>query len=193
MSRNTVHRKKVRLRNVPGDAHFSTFSCCHRWPLLSKDRTRLWLIGALAAARIKHSFDLWAWVIMLEHVHLLLYPRLAEYDMSDILRDIKQPVAKRAMRYLRQHAPWYLEKLTTVTKNGAERHFWQCGPGYDENVNEVKAIHEIIQYIHLNPVRRGLVEKAEDWIWSSARDWAGLESPWIQVDRTVPTLYIVGG
>ena len=44
MSRNKIHRKKVKLLNVPGDAHFSTFSCFHRLPLLSRDRTRHWFV-----------------------------------------------------------------------------------------------------------------------------------------------------
>ncbi len=145
-----------------------------------------------AAARLKHSFDLWAWVIMPEHVHLQFYPRLSEYDASDILGDIKQPVGEKAIRYLENISSPLLGRLTVVNKNRTYRHFWQCGPGFDENVNDPAAIHDIIEYIHQNPVRRGLVANAEDWIWSSARDWAGLESLRIQVDRTAPPLEIIG-
>ncbi len=192
MSRNKFHRKKVKLLNLSGDAHFSTFSCFHRLPLLSRDRTCRWFVDALAAARLKHSFDLWAWVIMPEHVYLLFYPRLSDYETSSILGDIKQPVGEKAIRYLENISSPFLDKLTVVNKNRTYRHFWQCGPGYDENIRDPAAIHDIIEYIHQNPVRRGLVEKAEDWIWSSARDWAGLDSPFIQVDRTVPPLEIIG-
>lgn len=48
--------------------------------------------------------------------------------------------------------------------------FWQRGGGYDRNVRGEDALREKIGYIHANPVRRGLVERAEDWVWSSARD-----------------------
>ena len=102
MSRSDLFRKKVKHCNEPGDAHFLTFSCYRRLPLLSKDRTRLWFVNSLAAARIKHMFDLWAWVIMPEHVHLLIWPRQPEYEIRGILSSIKQPVGTRAMAYLRR-------------------------------------------------------------------------------------------
>jgi hypothetical protein len=111
--------------------------------------------------------------------------------MRDILTSLKEPVAVRAIRHLRRYAPAFLEKLTVVHKSRIYHRFWQAGSGHDENLDDPQAIHNIIDYIHQNPKRRGLVARAEDWIWSSARDWAGLPSPLIQVDRTVPTLYII--
>ena len=68
--RVTEYRKKVKHYDREGDAHFLTFSCCQRLALLSKDRTRQWFLDALDKGRVKHGFDLWAWVIMPEHVHL---------------------------------------------------------------------------------------------------------------------------
>ena len=47
-------------------------------------------------------------------------------------------------------------------------------------------VHALIEYIHLNPVRRGLVTRPEDWPWSSARDWRGLPDAMLKVDRTLP-------
>lgn len=70
-----------------------------------------------------------------------------------------------------------------------EYHFWQDGPGHDRNVNEPKIIHEQIDYSHNNPVKKGLVEKAEDWRWSSAQAWAGDPNPILKIDRdSVPSL-----
>ncbi len=192
MSRRKSHRKQVRFRNVAGDAHFLTFSCFHRLPLLGNDRTRRWMVDAIAEAQTRFAFDLWAWVIMPEHVHLLLFPRLRPYDMSTIISQIKKPVGTKAIRYIERNAPSYLDKLTVINKNRTYRHFWQPGPGYDENIDDPVAIRRVINYIHQNPVRRGLVEKAEDWEWSSARDWAGLDSPLLKVDRTLPRIYIIG-
>ncbi len=191
MSPKDVYRKKVRHYNQPGDAHFLTFSCYRRLSLLSNDRTRLWFVNALAKARVTHAFHLWAWVIMPEHVHLLIWPRLPEYEMSHILSSIKQPVGTKAIQYLQRHAARCLKELTLVNRNRTYHRFWQCGSGYDENLDKPQVIHDVIDYIHQNPVRRGLVARAEDWIWSSARDWAGLDSPLICVDRTVPPLEII--
>ena len=51
--------------------------------------------------------------------------------------------------------------------------FWQRGGGYDRNATEPNTLLQLIDYIHNNPVRRDLVAKATDWIWSSARFYAG--------------------
>ena len=53
--------------------------------------------------------------------------------------------------------------------------YWQEGPGYDRNLESPEAIEAAINYIHLNPVRRGLCAKAEDWKWSSARHFQDTE------------------
>ena len=68
-------QKRRKRHDDDGAAREFTFSCYHRYQFLSRDRTRNWFIEALAAARSQHPFDLWAYVLMPEHVHLLLYPR----------------------------------------------------------------------------------------------------------------------
>lgn len=183
------YRKTVKHFDESWDAHFLTFSCYQRLPLLSKRRTRIWLVQAVEKARQKHNFDLWAWVIMPEHVHLLIWPNDPENKTETSLAAIKQPVGTKAIAHLKEHESPFLERLTVVNRNRTYHRFWQAGPGYDRNLDEPKEIHEAIDYIHQNPVKRGLVDKAEDWIWSSARDWAGLEPKFLKVDRTVPTLH----
>lgn len=191
-----VHHKRVRHYDN-GEPHFLTFSRFHRLPLLSKDRTRQWLVEAIDEARAKHRFHLWAWVIMPEHVHLLIWPPASEIDpsptstmgkTSGVLADIKRPVGRKAIQYLEEHSPEYLSRLTVHNENRTYRRFWQAGTGFDENVSDVGALHEIIAYIHENPVRRGLVRRAEEWKWSSARDWSGRDpNPIIRIDRTLPS------
>jgi putative transposase len=185
-----MHQKRVKHFDIPGHAHFLTFSCYQRLPLLNKDRTREWFIQSLNAARTRWEFDLWAWVVMPEHVHLLIRPRRSDYRVSSILAGIKKPVGSLAIQYVRESAPKFLVKLRVVNRNRTYQHFWQPGPGQDHNVWEPETIHKIIEYIHLNPVRRGLVTRAEDWLWSSAIDWAGGESRLIRVDRNVPRLIV---
>lgn len=181
------HRKTVKHYDTPGEAHFLTFSCYHRLPLFGKDRTCRWFVEALDEGRRKQSFDVWAWVIMPEHVHLLLWPRKAIYRMADILSAIKTPVGAKAIVYLQDHAPRFLERLTVVHRRRTYHHFWQVGAGHDHNLWEPRSIHRAVAYIHANPVRRGLVQRAEDWAWSSAADWAGADKTPFRVDRTLPT------
>jgi putative transposase len=166
------HRKRKVTYNIPGHVHFLTFSCQKRLPLLDSDLTRGWFIEALANARSNVGFDLWAFVIMPEHVHLLIRPR--ESEVGRILAAIKRPVSAAAKQYLcDRNATSWLQRLTVVEGGEEVFRFWQAGGGYDKNLTEEKAIQEIIAYIHANPVRRGLVEQPEQWYWSSARYWAG--------------------
>ena len=182
-----AYRKKVRHFDEPGHAHFLTFSCYQRLPLLSKDRTRSWFVDALETARRKHQFDLWAWVIMPEHVHLLIWPRVPDYKIGPILSDIKRPVGQQVVARLESNSPGFLERLTIRNRSRTYRRFWQAGPGQDHNVYDPAAAHAITQYIHLNPVRRTLADLAEDWLWSSAAEWSGKVDSVLHVDRTMLT------
>lgn len=112
---------------------------------------------------------------MPEHFHMLIWPREVDYDVSDILYSIKQSVVQRALNFVRRNAPTFLERMKDRQPNGRTCYrFWQRGGGYDRNFSETKAICQEIDYIHNNPVRRGLCEHPEGWFWSSAADYAGI-------------------
>jgi putative transposase len=120
---------------------------------------------------------------MPEHVHLLVWPTQDEYDVSDFFSSVKQSVAKRALPYVRRTAQAFLSRMKDLQPNGKIHYrFWQRGGGYDRNVIEPGIIYRQIVYIHNNPVRRGLCERAEDWIWSSAADHAGVRAGPLRLD-----------
>ncbi len=160
-----------------------TFSCFHGQPLFTKERSCLWMLDALKFGKLQGKFDLWAYVIMPEHVHVVLLPHIG-VKISQILSTLKQSVAKRAIIWLQENSPEFLLKLEDRQPNGYRSHrFWQRGGGYDRNLRSVADIYEKIEYIHNNPVRRGLVQHACDWPWSSCRTWEkGGEEP-IAIDR----------
>lgn len=159
------HRKSY---EEPGHAHELTFSCYGGHPFLSRERTCLWLAESIAAARTELDFSLWAYVFMPNHVHLIVRPNSPEYSMPRILNRIKQPVSRKALAYLRKEAPAWLERIKAVRGGRTEYHFWQRGGGFDRNIIEPRTLARMIEYLHLNPVRKGLVERAADWRWSSA-------------------------
>ena len=113
---------------------------------------------------------------MPEHAHLVVWPRQAKYDIAEIRKEIKEPVGRQAIKYLAVHSPEWLKRVTRRRGNRTERLFWQSGGGFDENIDEPKTLWKVIEYIHLNPVRRRLVERARDWKWSSASWFEGHES-----------------
>jgi len=167
--------------NWAGHAHELTFSCYLNRPFLSKERTCQYLADAINASRVKHDFDLWAYVFMPDHVHLVIHPRQEHYLIGQILRSIKQPVSRRAVEYLRRDNPDGLKLLATGQQDEPYR-FWQKGGGYDRNITKVETLLESMRYIHNNPVRKRLAQTPDEWRYSSAADWQNAGSGPIPVD-----------
>jgi putative transposase len=180
------HRKRVRHFHEPGDVHELTFSCFGRKPLLHDDRHKQILCDGIDRACRDKKFRLVAFVIMPEHVHLLVLPT-SEARIDEFLSHVKRPTSYRLKESLKRSHDDLLRELTTLERPGKLAfRFWQEGPGYDRNLQNEKAILQAIEYVHLNPVRRGLVTKACDWKWSSA-NW--YESNRKAIDSDLPTIH----
>jgi putative transposase len=125
-----------------------------------------------------------AWVFMPEHLHLMILPCMEIYSISDILKSIKQPVARRMIGLLKKKNPGALKFLDTGLERPRYR-FWQDGGGYDRNYWSTDEVIKKVNYIHRNPVARGLVEHECDWKWSSAREWTMGEKGCVPVELEV--------
>ncbi len=167
------HRKNY---NVPGHAHELTFSCYKRFAFLNADRMRNWLVEAVNDARQEFVFDLWAYVIMPDHAHLIVYPREPVYDIAKIRKAIKSPVGQKGVAYIEKDAPDWLPRITRQRGDEVERLFWQSGGGYDRNIEQRNTLLAMIDYVHCNSVRKGLVVRARDWRWSSAAWYEGCQN-----------------
>ncbi len=180
-------QKTRRTYNEPGHAHFLTYSCFQRLPLLTRERSRRWVVDALEAARSKLNVALWAYVVMPEHVHVLLCPRRPVYEMRRILVALKRPVSDRAREHLEQteNDAW-LDRLSVEYPSRRVFRFWQPGGGFDRNVFHERTVPAVIEYLHENPVRRGLCQEPTDWEWSSARYWAGWPNVQMRMDEPIP-------
>jgi putative transposase len=144
--------------------HYITFSCCNREARLGGPRSRDIFEQTLERARQWYGFYVAGYVVMPEHVHLLITePERAKLSLA--LQMLKQNVARR----LRE------------AEGGS---FW-LPRYYDFNVwTEAKRI-EKLRYIHRNPLRRRLVSSPEQWLWSSFRHYVSgvegvveIESQW---------------
>ncbi len=171
-----THRVRVEHTN---HLRFLTFSCFQRLALFKNDAIKDAFVDHLGAAREKHRFHLIAWVVMPEHVHLLLWPRLPEAPVSAILRTLKQRFAQQVIaRWRTLRAPIF----PRIIDSGGVPRFWLRGGGHDRNVWSDEEIAEKIAYIHRNPVTRGLVRSPEEWKWSSARWYAGMREGELPID-----------
>ena len=160
--------KLVRYQQC-GCFHFLTFSCYRRKALLGNAAAYRVFERELEAVRARYGFVVAGYVLMPEHVHLLLgEPRRS--SLSVALQVLKQQTSRKL-------------------KGRGELQFWQRRY-YDFNVWSEEKRVEKLRYMHRNPVARGLVEKPQDWPWSSFRHYATgvegvveIESQWTAFRR----------
>ena len=158
----------MKRREIPGGIRYITFSCQRRLPLLKNSSIAQVMQDAIAASRRKFGFELFAWVIMPEHAHMMM--RSSQFSLDRPLLFIKLAVSNRVLARWREMQSPILDRI--ATREGQPR-FWQKGGGFDRNVRDDAEFMREIRYIHRNPVERGLVETPEDWRWSSVRWWMG--------------------
>jgi putative transposase len=184
------HRKTIRHYHEPGDFHELTFSCYRRMPLLTNDAWRCHFARGLDAALVAEQFHLIAFVVMPEHVHLLVWPSrpdAAAEQISRFLIAVKVYASQQVKADLERSVSRLLSKLIVRERPGRTVfRYWQEGPGYDRNLQNEETVSASIEYIHMNPVRRGLCTAAVDWRWSSAR-WYVSEGT--HVDASLPTIH----
>jgi putative transposase len=147
-----------------GDLHFITFSCYRRQQLLTPSARRMFE-HALERSRIKYGFFIVGYVVMPEHVHLLV-SEVENDSLASAIQFMRQSVAKRV------GGKFWIQRY------------------YDLNVFTERKRIEKLRYIHRNPVRRGLVSSSEEWDWSSFRHYltgtrgiVEIESEWSARER----------
>ncbi len=177
-----IHRKRCKRYNHPFHLHALTFSCFHSKPFLTQRTICDKLAESLTNACARHDVALWAYVFMPEHVHLLVRPRKAEYSISAFLLAVKQPVARWVLRFHKKNQTPQLEQMATGQSKQPYR-FWQAGGGYDRNFVSRDTVRNVMNYIHINPVRRKLVVHPTDWYYASYKYWYTEQAGPIECDR----------
>jgi putative transposase len=142
----SMNGKRIRYQQT-GEFHFLIFSCFRRRPYLEPAAAMELFEDALERVRRRYRFVVAGYVAMPEHVHRLV-------------NEPRRGLLSRAIQALK----------LSVSMRSRERPFWQAHY-YDRNVHGHEEYVEKLRYLHRNPVKRGLVEKPEDWKWSSFRHY----------------------
>ena len=130
------------------------------------------LARVIAARRMEHEFLLTAWVFLPDHWHAVIGVRYPK-TISLVMESVKVSSTRQ---------------INSRRKEAGK--FWQ-GRFFDRALRTVREYNRAVEYIHLNPVRRGLVAKPEDWFWSSLREYAGsiqdesTRHPFLPIDRVL--------
>jgi putative transposase len=183
-----------------GQSHFVTFCCYHRHPLLTSDESRRIFEAALERVRRSYKLCVYGYVVMPEHVHLLL-SEPQRGTLADALKSLKQGVSRRLIGSCAlksfplkpkaglsgppsphkptpglsgppsPHKPTPGLSGPPSGLSGPLEHFWQKRY-YDFNIRNDSQFVEKLTYIHRNPVKAGLCGRPEDWPWSSFLHYA---------------------
>jgi len=171
--------------NLPGSAHFVTTNAHLNMPIFSDPFCATTVLKELAFYRVEYGFKVAGYVVMPEHFHCILWwdeTAKRELTIGKIMQGIKGSSSRRIIdQYI---STGRQEQLLPPTRKHSDRphrrnpraKVWQ-DDYYDFNIRTEKKLYEKLNYIHYNPVRAGLCENPEDYPYSSAWFYLGLEKP----------------
>ncbi|HZZ30078.1 MAG TPA: transposase [Pirellulales bacterium] len=170
---------KRRIYDNEHHAHFLTFSCYKRRRLLDHDRVKRIVLGTLNGQLRRLAGSCVGFVIMPNHVHAIVWFE-ANGQLSEFLKQWKRTSSLRIKDLFSTSLAHYASCFSPSEP------VWQPR-SYGFNLYSRGKIEEKLDYIHLNPVRAGLVSKPCDWPWSSARHYlqarsVGVPIRWIDCD-----------
>jgi len=157
--------------DIPGHSHFWTISCYRRLTFFWHDAMKRIVIDALRSVQERYRVGLIGYVVMPEHVHLVLYPHPPRTDtpigISTILHAFKKHVGFHGKQLLtkltdKEGRLWSDPLTAWANKTPESRSLWTTR-GYDFNIDRYETLREKLDYCHKNSVTRGLVTCAEDW------------------------------
>ena len=166
-------RSRYKITN-PELPHFITLTVLHWIPVYTRPDTVIILLDALRYL-IKEGLTIYAYVILENHCHFVVQSKELDRDLARF----KSYTAKQLIKYLHENQVKQildqLEFYKKAHKKDRAYQFWQEGV-HPEWIQNDAMMKQKVDYIHHNPVKRGYVDEAEHWRYSSARNYAGKES-----------------
>ena len=159
-------------------AYFITMTMVEWIDLFTRANHKNTIIAALKHCQLNKGLELYAYVIMPSHVHLLCRVN-GDHEFSEFIRDFKRHTSKELIKNIQEEPEsrreWLLEKFGEQGRmHGQAYKLWQDGYHAIDTWSH-QFIYQKLNYIHQNPVNDKIVEKAEDYLYSSARNYAGME------------------
>ncbi|MEM9024029.1 MAG: transposase [Bacteroidota bacterium] len=162
-------------------AYFMTITVVHWIDLFTRSKYEQIMVDALAYCQRHKGLEIFGWCLMSNHLHLIA--RAADgHDLAMIIRDFKKYTAKALIRQIQTGTEGRREWLLTAFRKAClhlrrDQQFkvWRTGYHAIELFSN-KFIYQKLEYIHANPVRAQYVAFPEDYLYSSARNYAGLST-----------------
>ncbi|WP_243346414.1 REP-associated tyrosine transposase [Parabacteroides sp. FAFU027] len=170
--------RKYKFRN-PEAVYFVSFTTINWIDVFTRSEYKHIIVDSLNHCIEKKGLIVYAWVIMSNHVHLVIESKGMALD--DILRDMKKFTASEIIKAISNNLQesrkewmlWMFERAGKKNPNNTRYQFWQQHNQPIELTRHAFGIDAAIDYIHENPVKAGFVDRAENYPFSSAVDFVG--------------------
>lgn len=164
----------------PAETYFLTLTVVDWIDIFSRKIYRDILLDSLKYCRENKGLKIWGYAVMTNHMHGIFSAKNG--NLPDVLRDMKRHTASKILKAINtgpeSRKDWLLKRFEFAAKKNSRDGFYQFWT-HDNHAEEIQTHNFFMQkltYIHMNPVRAGWVEKAEDWLYSSMRNYAGMPS-----------------
>jgi len=166
---------------IPDKAYFITITCVNWIDVFTRLNHRYTIINSLKYCQENKGLEVFAYCIMPSHIHLICSADNGK-KLSDIIRDFKTFTSKQLIENIKNEPEsrreWLLEQFEKACehlKRKQEFKVWQ-DDYHAEIIETPQFMYQKLNYIHNNPVVEKIVEKPENYIFSSARNYADLDN-----------------
>jgi REP element-mobilizing transposase RayT len=156
-------------------AHYVTFTIVDWIDVFTRKRYKDIVLESFAYCQNNKGMVLLGYVIMSNHIHAIIQSE--NEDLSGLIRDFKKHTAKQIIASIKNEPEsrreWMLNHFTKAAAQHSRNknyQFWKYG-NHPEEIYSEKFLWSKLDYIHLNPVRAGLVKKASEYLYSSASNY----------------------
>ena len=163
-----------------GKAHFATLTVVDWIDVFTRENHKMAIVDSLKYCQENKGLELYAWRLMPSHLHLIIAAK-DDGNLSDILRDFKKFTSKEIVRLIQEEPEsrreWMLDKFKFAGKYNPKitnYKFWQDG-NKPIVLYSPKFTQQKLNYIHNNPVKERIVVETQEYLFSSARNYAGLD------------------
>ena len=161
------------------ELYFTTSTVVDWMDVFTRPLYKQVVVKSLEYCQLHKGLDIYAWVLMTNHLHMIVGVRGTD-SVADVLRDFKKFTSKGLVKAIEQNQQesrkaWLIDRCAFRGANDCKvknYKFWQDG-NYVETIHSYDFYKEKLNYIHMNPVRQEIVERPEDYLYSSALNYVG--------------------
>ena len=160
--------------------YFISFAVVNWIDVFIRDEYREIIIESWKHCQQNKGLQIYGWCIMTSHVHMII--GTSNKKLDEIVGEMKSYTSTQLKKIIKDHPQesrkewmmWMMERAGKKNSNNSDWQFWQQHNKPLE-IKDQEMFDKMLKYIHDNPVIAGFVTKAEDWKYSSARDFCGMK------------------